>query len=69
MEITVNGETTRCSDEATVAGLLAQLDVDGKAGGGIAVAVNHNVIPRRRWEATTLNAGDAVEIIHAVQGG
>lgn len=36
---------------------------------GIAVAVNHTVIPRGRWSTQTLNEADSVEVVTAVQGG
>lgn len=68
MEITVNGETKNYNDGATVADLLAGLDIAADAS-GVAVAVNHAVVPRGQWESVTLNAGDNVEIIQAVQGG
>ncbi len=36
---------------------------------GIAVAVNHTVIPRGRWSTHALNDADSVEVVTAVQGG
>jgi sulfur carrier protein len=36
---------------------------------GIAVALNGAVVPRAAWAQTTLNAGDAIEIVRARQGG
>ncbi len=65
--IQVNGE-----NEALPAGPLSRLledkGVDPSAR-GIAVALNGSVIPRAAWARTTLRAGDAVEIVHAKQGG
>ena len=53
---------------ATVAELLAQKAVDtGRR--GIAVALNGAVVPRSAWAATPLKAGDAIEIVRAMQGG
>jgi sulfur carrier protein len=49
-----------------VVDLLALLGVDA---GGVAVAVNGTVVPKTGWEERRLAEGDAVEIIHAVQGG
>lgn len=68
MELVVNGKKTECNDGATVADLLATLEV-GAETTGIAVAVNDAVVPRSQWGAKELTRGDAVEIIHAVQGG
>ncbi len=52
----------------TVSALLDAKGVD-PARKGIAVAVNGSVVPRTRWAAHPLAAGDAVEIIQAKQGG
>ncbi|AVO46369.1 sulfur carrier protein ThiS [Phreatobacter cathodiphilus] len=65
MVLTVNGETTE-SAATTVAELLRERDLDG---GHVAVAVNFEVVPRRRWASAALAAGDAVEIISPRQGG
>lgn len=63
----VNGKSQRLA-VATVANLLVALDLDPSRK-GIAVAVNGAVVPRRGWDAAALTSGDAVEIIHAKQGG
>jgi sulfur carrier protein len=68
MELTVNGKKTECRDGATLADLLAALDVKMETT-GVAVAVNDAVVPRARWGETTLARGDTIEVIHAVQGG
>ena len=52
----------------TVAALLAERDVQ-IGGRGVAVALNGAVVPRAQWATTTLNAGDVVEIVRAMQGG
>ena len=36
---------------------------------GIAVAVDGEVVPRARWEHTTLSDGQRIEVVQAVQGG
>jgi sulfur carrier protein len=41
----------------------------GAGQGGVAVAVNDEVVPRRVWSATALADGDRVEVLTAVQGG
>ena len=68
MDLRVNGDMTRVEDGGTLADLLHQLNVTAQAS-GIAVAVNETVVPKQKWDTTDLHAGDAVEIIHAVQGG
>ena len=68
VEIIVNGETQRIAQNATVAQLLERL-FSSAPQQGIAVAVNDEVVPRVRWVAHTLNAGDTLEVLQATQGG
>lgn len=68
MTIKINGRNTEVDDDATVADVARQHGVDENAG-GVAIAVNDVVVPRREWAARRIVAGDTVEIIHAVQGG
>jgi len=36
---------------------------------GIAVAVDGTVLPKSRWDLTTVEKGSKIEILTAVQGG
>ena len=36
---------------------------------GVAVAVEGEVVPRAEWEERVLAEGEAIEVVHAVQGG
>ncbi len=47
----------------------AAFQVLTRAGSGIAVAVNGEVVRRSEWETTVLANGDQVEVLTAVQGG
>ena len=67
MTITLNGKTTAVAESATVADVVRAI-VDADAS-GVAVAVNDSVVPQREWPRHRLVENDAVEIIHAVQGG
>jgi len=67
MTIMLNGKSTDVAANATVADVVRTI-VDADAS-GVAVAVNENVVPKRDWPRHRLAAGDAIEIIHAVQGG
>jgi sulfur carrier protein len=78
LALTVNGERRELSEGSSVLDLVAAttgraLGPDGRPadGGrlGVAVALNSEVVPRARWAATTLAAGDAVELVTAMQGG
>jgi thiamine biosynthesis protein ThiS len=66
MRMTINGEERVVDDGATIATLLAGLDLRRD---GIAVAVNDDVVPRTDHAARRLRDGDRVEIIVAVAGG
>jgi sulfur carrier protein len=68
MNLTVNGRPAELPEGATVATVVAELELPA-AGRGVAVAVDAEVVPRTRWEATRLAEGQKVEVVHAVQGG
>lgn len=82
MSITVNGRPSDLAAGTTVAALVADLTTAthggsgatgtaavGAAGSGVAVAINDTVVPRGEWATTTLDNGDRVEVLTAVQGG
>jgi sulfur carrier protein len=68
MVIVLNGKKLDLNEGATLVALLRENriveDTDG-----VAIAVNSAVVPRREWSHVHLHDGDAVEVIHAVQGG
>ena len=63
--IVLNGKPTE-SDGATIADLLARLDVPDR---GVAVAVDAEVVPRGEWGTHVIPEGAHVEVVTAVQGG
>ncbi len=65
MKIRLNGESVE-SQAPTVAQLLQERQISPV---GVAVAVNENVVRRAHHATHTLNEGDRIEIIRAVQGG
>lgn len=67
MHIMVNGMLTEFTSE-TLERILQRYGISPSSG-GVAVALNEQVIPRHQWHQQTLRLGDRVEIIHAVQGG
>ncbi|HEX6737358.1 MAG TPA: sulfur carrier protein ThiS [Vicinamibacteria bacterium] len=68
MPLQVNGRGQEVP-EGTRVGELVALVVGRAEPRGVAAAVNGRVVPRSAWDAVTLQAGDAVEIVQAVQGG
>jgi sulfur carrier protein len=66
VEIRVNGQQRRVAKDATVADLLAELDLAGKP---VAVEVNLELVPRQRHAEHRLAPGDCLEIVTLVGGG
>nr|WP_300499968.1 sulfur carrier protein ThiS [uncultured Rhodococcus sp.] len=64
--ITVNGEDQVLPGDLTMRQLLEHLSAPEK---GIAVAVDGTVLPKSRWDLTTVEKGSKIEILTAVQGG
>ncbi len=65
--ITVNGEASPWSDQ-DVAALLAGRGIESGRG-GVAVALNGEVVPRADWGQTRVKPDDRIEIVHIVRGG
>lgn len=68
MNVVLNGREVQLPAAATVADAVAAAGGEGDAR-GVAVAVNGEVLPRADWARRELADGDAVEVVHAVQGG
>lgn len=68
MRIKLNGTDTDVPPGTALMAVLQRCDI-AQDTPGVAVAVNDNVVPRREWASRTIENGDVVEIIHAVQGG
>jgi thiamine biosynthesis protein ThiS len=66
MRLTVNGETRELVRARDVAGLIAELGLDGRK---VAVERNLEIVPRSRHAATPLAEGDRIEIVHFIGGG
>ena len=66
MDIQLNGETRPFPSPLTLAALLA---AEGLAERRVAVEVNGEIIPRGQHASHRLQAGDRVEIVHALGGG
>jgi thiamine biosynthesis protein ThiS len=66
LDLTVNGEGVRVAAGASVAQLIAQMELDTRK---VAVERNLEIVPRSLYAVTLLAAGDALEIVHFVGGG
>ncbi len=65
MHITVNGNPVD-TDAATLLGYLDSLGIDPAR---VAVELNLDIVPKKDYTVTTLNAGDRIEIVQFVGGG
>ena len=68
MKIRINGEVKEVRLNINIHDLLIVLEMNPTQA-GIAVAVDREVIPKTKWQATELRENSEVEIIRAVQGG
>jgi len=66
IQLTVNGEPRRVSGPATLKHLLEDLELDARA---VVVELNRKIVRRPELGRTTLQNGDAVELVHFVGGG
>jgi sulfur carrier protein len=66
MQIQLNGRDFEVPAGATVADLLLQLQLLGRR---VAVELNLDIVPRSQHGTTRLQAGDRVEVVHAIGGG
>lgn len=67
MKVRINGRDTELDGQATVAEVVASLGAAPRI--GVAVAHNGEVVVRSQWQTTSLEDGDRVEILGAMQGG
>ena len=65
MIVVVNEQKVDVDEQTTVAALLESLGYPHR---GVAVAMDHAVLPRSAW-TTTLFEGARLEVVTAVQGG
>jgi sulfur carrier protein len=66
VKLQVNGDPLEAPDGATIADLLAQLDIRVKH---VAVERNRQVVPRAEHPTTSLVEGDELEVVTLVGGG
>jgi sulfur carrier protein len=66
MQIQVNGEPLEVAERSSLSDLVAQLELAGKR---IAIELNLEIVPRSAYANTLLEAGDRIEIVHAIGGG
>ena len=66
IEITINGKPEQIEQQTSIDRLLDQI---GLAGQRVAVELNREIVPRSLHPDTRIQAGDRIEIVHAIGGG
>ncbi|MGH9747760.1 MAG: sulfur carrier protein ThiS [Candidatus Acidiferrales bacterium] len=66
MTVTINGEAREIPEGLTVAALLAHLEMKSER---VAIERNLDILPRDRWQQTSVQPNDRFEIVHFVGGG
>ncbi len=66
MYLEINGKRREVEAGRSVAGLLADLELDPRL---VVVELNREIIRRDEIENVALNEGDRLEIVHFVGGG
>ena len=66
MRLTINGEPRDLAPVATLAELIAALELDTRK---VAVERNLEIVPRSLHAATPVADGDRIEIVHFIGGG
>lgn len=66
MIVYVNGENRDCAENSKVADVVSDLGLTGKK---IAIELNKEILPFQQYDTQVLQAGDRLEIVHAIGGG
>lgn len=64
--VLVNGESRETPSGTTVRALLDQLGLNA---GRVAIEYNLQILPKAKWEETSVAPGDRLEIVQFVGGG
>jgi len=66
MNLILNGEERRFPHLATIADLVAHLELDARK---VAVERNLEIVPRSAYQTTAIADRDRIEIVHFIGGG
>lgn len=67
MEVYVNHQLQQTEEETTLIQLLHKLGFEEP--GGLAIAINDEVVPKAKWNDYSLRPDDHITLIRATQGG
>lgn len=66
MDVIINGERRAVTPRTTVEEVVRSLTQEP---GGVAVALNDEVVPKAGWATTEVGEHDRIDVLTAVQGG
>ncbi|KIH98806.1 thiamine biosynthesis protein ThiS [Streptomonospora alba] len=66
MDVIINGERRAVAPRTTVEEVVRSLTQEP---GGVAVALNDEVVPKAGWATTEVGENDSIDVLTAVQGG
>ena len=66
MEIILNGSVRNIPEQTSALELLQSLDLADRR---LALEINREIVPRSTFDRHMIEAGDTVEIVHAIGGG
>ncbi len=66
MQLTINGEKREVRESKNLSDLVKELDIQAP---NFAMALNQQVVPRSKYDSTSIKENDRIEIVHAVGGG
>ncbi|MFD0777074.1 sulfur carrier protein ThiS [Streptomonospora algeriensis] len=66
MDVIINGERRIVAPRTTVEEVVRSL---AQEPGGVAVALNDEVVPKAGWGTTEVGEHDRIDVLTAVQGG
>lgn len=66
MQIQFNDEPVQCTEGQSVKTLLAELN---QLKPGTALALNHQILPRERWEQQIVQEDDQILLFQVIAGG
>ena len=69
MKLQINGDPRDFKDAPAPFTMAALIESLGMKSDRVAVELNRDIVPRDRWNDTTLKDGDQLEIVHFVGGG
>lgn len=69
MKLHINGEEREFAGSPGPFTLAALVESLGMKSDRVAIELNRDIVARDRWDATVLNDGDRLEVVHFVGGG